>query len=71
MSKCKFCGCTCCNHTTGTDAYMFSEEYAQKMAEISADTEATPAHLHGHIVCEVHPDEDIKALAAELSSFVD
>lgn len=50
---------------------MFSEEYAQKMAEISADTEATPVRLHGHIVCEVHPDEDIKVLAAELSSLID
>lgn len=50
---------------------MFSEEYAQKMAEISADTEATPMHLHGHIVCEVHPDEDIKVLAAALSSLID
>lgn len=69
--SCKCCGCTCHKHTTDTDAYMFSEEYAQKMAEISADTEVTPMSLHGHIVCEVHPDEDIKALAAELSSLVD
>ena len=69
--SCKCCGCACHEHTTDTDAYMFSEEYAQKMAEISADTEATPMSLHGHIVCEVHLDEDIKALAAELSSLVD
>lgn len=68
---CKCCGCTCHKHTADTDAYMFSEEYAQKMAEISADTEATPMSLHGHIVCEVHPDEDIKVLAAELSSLID
>lgn len=69
--SCKCCGCTCHEHTTDTDVYMFSEEYAQKMAEISADTEATPISLHGHIVCEVHPDEDIRVLAAELSSLVD
>ena len=69
--SCKCCGCTCHEHTTDTDAYMFSEEYAQKMAEISADTEATPISLHGHIVCEVHPDEDIRVLAAELSSLID
>lgn len=69
--SCKCCGCACHEHTTDTDVYMFSEEYAQKMAEISADTEATPVALHGHIVCEVHPDEDIKVLAAELSSLID
>lgn len=69
--SCKRCGCTCHGHAADTDAYMFSEEYAQKMAEISADFEATPVSLHGHIVCEVHPDEDIKILAAELSSLVD
>ena len=69
--SCKCCGCACHEHTTDTDAYKFSDEYAQKMAEISADTEATPISLHGHIVCEVHPDEDIKVLAAELSSLID
>ena len=69
--SCKCCGCACHEHTTDTDVYMFSEEYAQKMAEISADTEATPVALHGHVVCEVHPDEDIKVLAAELSSLID
>lgn len=69
--SCKCCGCACHKHTTDTDVYMFSEEYAQKMAEISADTEATPVALHGHIVCEVHPDEDIRVLAAELSSLID
>lgn len=68
--SCKCCGCACHEHTD-TDVYMFSEEYAQKMAEISADTEATPISLHGHIVCEVRPDEDIRVLAAELSSLVD
>lgn len=69
--SCKRCGCTCHEHAADTDAYMFSEEYAQKMAEISADTEATPVSLHGYIVCEVCPDEDIKVLAAELSSLID